>query len=92
MAGVRRSRKRARAFLYSAGLAGSYLFQGLGVLWILWVGGVAIWALATHGLANVNVLGMLSVVGLGLAPCAALFFGGRMYRGWVRKQGALWQV
>lgn len=80
------------AFIYRAWTLWSYAVQAFGIIWILWGGGLTIWALGTQDLSRLTALSVLVLIGALVVPSTIMYFGAARFRAWVRKRSATLQV
>ena len=78
-----------RRLIYKSWTWQSYLWQGGGVLWLLWGSGLTVWTFTTHDSSKLTGLMIAVLVLVLIVPSAGMFFGAWWVRHWVRERQAL---
>ena len=77
-----------QTWVYKVWTYASYVFQVFGIAWIVWGGGLTIWAMATLGVAKLTAVAGLALAAALTVPPAVMFFGGGRFRKWVQRRDA----
>jgi hypothetical protein len=76
-------------FIYKSWVSQSYLWQGFGVLWLIWGGGLTGWMFATQDTSKMTGWGIAILVLATVVPSSGLVFGAWRFRRWALKRQAL---